>query len=345
MKAGPLVEPLKLLIVEDDIDQRDLIRETLQDHFGAGTVTAVESRAAAMAHDPASFDLILTDYNLPDACGLDLLDAVRAKCGTPVIMVTGENVGQIAAEAIRRGATDYVVKIGDYLNTIPLVVEKNLTMAKVKSENEQLRQQIERTLLELQFKNGQLEESLKRVEQMAATDPLTGLHNRRHFSVVLEQMFAEAHRFDSDLSCVMIDLDAYKQLNDTFGHQVGDQLLVAAGKVIAANLRRMDVAARYGGDEFVLLLPRAQTSEAAAVAQRIREEYFVASAGVLNREAGVRMSIGIGSIRSGGITNADQLVASADKALYRAKEAGRDRIAIAEMVVNATQLAATIPAA
>ncbi len=341
MKAGPSVELLKLLIVEDDADQRDLIRETLEDHFGVGTVTAVESRAGALAHDPASFDLILTDYNLPDACGMDLLDEIRGKCSTPVILVTGENVGQIAAEAIRRGATDYVVKIGDYLFTIPLVVEKNLTMAKMKHENEQLRQQVERAMIELQFKNGQLQESLQRVEQMAATDPLTSLHNRRHFSTVLEQMFAEAHRYNTDLACVMIDLDAYKQLNDTFGHQVGDQLLVAAGKVIAANLRRMDVAARYGGDEFVLLLPRAQIAEATTVVQRIREEFFTASAAILRREAGVRMSVGIGAISTGGISSADQLVASADKALYRAKEAGRDRIAVAELLSASPQFVAT----
>jgi two-component system cell cycle response regulator len=344
-KAGPVVEPLKLLIVEDDADQRDLIRETLEDHFGSGTVTAVEGRAAALRHDPASFDLILTDYNLHDACGMDLLDQIRSVCATPVIMVTGENVGQIAAEAIRRGATDYVVKVGDYLFTIPLVVEKNLSMAKVKSENEQLRRQIEQTMRELQFKNSQLQESLKRVEQMAATDPLTGLHNRRHFSVVLDQMFAEAQRFNAELTCVMIDLDAYKQLNDKYGHQVGDQLLVAAGKVISANLRRMDVAARYGGDEFVLLLPRAQAAEAAVVAQRIREEYFAASAAILNRQTGVRMSVGIGSMGGAGIINADQLVASADRALYRAKEAGRDRIAIADMAASAAQLSATSPAA
>ena len=74
---------------------------------------------------------------------------------------------------------------------------------------------------------------------------------------MLEQLFAEAQRYDKDLACVMIDLDGYKQLNDTMGHQVGDQLLVMAGKVISANMRRMDVAARYGGDEFVLLLPQA----------------------------------------------------------------------------------------
>ncbi len=122
-------------------------------------------------------------------------------------------------------------------------------------------------------------------------------------------------------------------------------MLVAAGKVISANLRRMDVAARYGGDEFVLLLPRAQAAEAATVAQRIREEYFLASSGILRRETGVRMSVGIGSIRTPGITNADQLVASADRALYRAKEAGRDRIAVSDMIINAAQLSATSPAA
>jgi diguanylate cyclase (GGDEF)-like protein len=349
------VEPIKLLIVEDDADQRDLICETLEDHFGQGTVTAAESRAAAILHDPGSFDLILTDYNLSDACGMDLLDEIRRRCATPVIMVTGENIGHIAAEAIRHGATDYVVKFGDYLNTIPLVVEKNLTVAKVKQENEQLREQIEHAMTQLKFKNAQLQESLQLMEQMASTDPLTSLYNRRHFSRVLDQLFAEAQRYDNDLSCVMIDLDSYKQLNDKYGHQVGDQLLVAAGKVITANLRRMDVAARYGGDEFILLLPRAQTTEATAVAQRIREQYFLASAGVLKQENGVRMSVGIGSMKGnragnggGGITgvsSAEQLVAQADKALYRAKEAGRDRIAVADMAAAATTLSATFPAA
>ena len=116
----------------------------------------------------------------------------------------------------------------------------------------------------------------------AATDPLTGLYNRRHFSRVLDQLYAEAQRYNKDLSCVMIDMDGFKQLNDTFGHQVGDQLLVLAGKVISANMRRMDVAARYGGDEFVLLLPHANADEAAGVAQRIRAEFKQASASIVN---------------------------------------------------------------
>src|SRR5256885_16433641 len=108
---------------------------------------------------------------------------------------------------------------------------------------------------------------------VAETDGLPGRANRRHFSRVLEQLFAEAQRYDKDLACVMIDLDGYKQVNDTLGHQVGDQLLVMAGKVISANMRKMDVAARYGGDEFVLLLPQAGAEEAANAATRIREEF------------------------------------------------------------------------
>jgi two-component system cell cycle response regulator len=308
------MKSLRLLIIEDDPDQRELIREQVEDRFGAGTVVGVESRTAALQHDPSTFDLILTDYNLPDGTGMDVLDEVRKRCTTPVIMVTGENVGQIAAEAIRRGATDYVVKVGDYLFTIPLVIEKNLTVATIIKEREELRRQLEE-------KNAQL-------EQMAATDPLTGLYNRRHFSRVLDQLFAEAQRYEKDLSCVMIDLDHYKLLNDTHGHQVGDALLVLAGKIISANMRRMDVAARYGGDEFVLLLPHAGPDEAGTAAARIREDFRQASAAILHGH-GVTMSVGIASLKLNNIAGADQLVAQADAALYSAKESGKNRVVLA----------------
>jgi diguanylate cyclase (GGDEF)-like protein len=329
------LEELKLLIIEDDADQLELMRETLEDHFGPGTVTGAGSRREALEMDPGVFDLILLDYNLPDASGMDVLGEIVGRCETPVLMVTGENVGTIAAEAVRRGASDYVVKFGEYLHTLPLVVEKNLSLAKVKRENETLRRKVEQTLEALRQKNEQLQESLKRVEEMAATDPLTRLYNRRHFSHLLDQLFAEAQRYDKDLSCVMMDLDGYKKLNDTFGHQMGDQLLVLAGKVIQANLRRMDVAARYGGDEFVLLLPHADPAEASGVVQRIREELRTASANLLKQAGGVTLSAGVACLRAHLPPHADQLVAMADAALYEAKEAGRNRTTVSEGKVPA----------
>jgi two-component system, cell cycle response regulator len=329
------VERLKILIIEDDDDQRELMRETLEDRFGPGTVDGADSRAAALRRDLGAFDVILSDYNLPDCTGMELLEEIKRRCSTPVIMVTGENVGHIATEAIRRGATDYVVKFGDYLFTIPLVVEKNLTVAKVKRENESLRTELERALAEVRDKNFQLEQSLRRVEEMAATDPLTGLYNRRHFGKVLDQLYSEAHRYDQDLSCVMIDLDGYKQINDQYGHQVGDQILVVAGRLITSNLRKMDVAARYGGDEFVLLLPHAAAEEASGVAARIREEYRSSSATVLRRDPGANMSIGISSLKTDAPPSGEQLVARADAALYRAKDAGRNRIVVSEAALVA----------
>lgn len=320
---------LKLLIIDDDLDQRDLTREVLEDRFGKGCVDEAATGREALSKDLGSFDMILSDYNLPDCTGLTLLDDIRARCRTPVIMVTGENVSDYAAEAIRRGATDYVVKVGDYFFTIPLVVEKNLTVAKLTHENEKLQNELKRSLAEVNEKNEQLNSALRRVEELAATDALTGLYNRRHFSMVLEQMFAESGRFNADLTIAMIDLDGYKQLNDSLGHQMGDQMLVLVGGILRAGMRKADVCARYGGDEFVLLLPRADAAEATQLVSRIREAFKEQSAQLIKRERGLTMSIGIASVSANRPQSADQLVASADAALYASKEAGRDRITIA----------------
>lgn len=328
------MQNLRLLIIEDDIDQRQLMGEMLEDHFGAGVVSGAGTGRDALKLDLSNFDLILADYNLPDCNGLELLESLQAVCRTPIIMVTGENVGHIAAQSINKGATDYIVKSGDYLQTIALVVEKNLIVARIKRENDLLRQELEAALFEVRSKNTQLESSLQLLEEMAATDPLTKLHNRRYFSQVIDQLFAEADRYDKDLSCVMIDLDGYKQLNDGYGHQVGDQLLQMAGKAISANMRKMDVAARYGGDEFVLLLPVADTEQATAVAQRISSEFAQSTARFLNRSSGVTMSIGISSMRAIRPAHADELIASADAALYTAKERGRNCISHAETLTT-----------
>lgn len=321
---------IKLLMIEDDIDQSQLLTEVIEDHFGPGTVTAVYSGVDAMKHDLASFDMILTDVNLPDCSGMSLVGEIQKRCSTPVIMVTGENSGEMAAQAIRRGAADYVVKFGDFMFTIPIVIEKNLTVAKLRIENDELKKSLLRGLDEAHAANLQLHDTMKKVEEMAATDALTGLYNRRHFNRVLEQMFSESQRYGHDLSIVMIDLDGYKRLNDTFGHQVGDQLLTMTGKVINATLRKMDVAARYGGDEFVLLLPHAGAAEAESVVERIRVDFKYSSDQMLKRPLGVSMSIGIAASSIVKAASAEQMLSAADEALYRAKTSGKDRVCFSQ---------------
>lgn len=310
---------VRLLVIEDDLDQQMLIRETLEDHFGPGSVDVAPTCADALARDLPSYDLILCDYNLPDGNGLDLLATLRRRCETPVMMLTGENTSDVAKEAIRRGATDYVVKAGAYLTIMPLTVEKNIAVGRLQSERETATATLRRRAT-------QLEENLREIEQLASTDPLTGCYNRRAFQAIFDQLFAEAYRTGAELSCVMIDLDEFKQVNDSLGHPVGDELIKIAARCIRTNLRQMDVACRYGGDEFVLLLPKASRSEAATVADRIRRDYATASRSLL-KSATKTMSIGIATL---GLlqhrpASAASLLAVADRVLYDAKQSGRNQ--------------------
>ena len=326
---------LRLLIIDDDMDQRELTRDALESHFGKGCADEAATGVDALSLDLGAYDMILSDYNLPDCNGMELLDQIRGRCKTPVIMVTGENVSEFAAEAIRRGATDYVVKVGDYFFTIPLVVEKNLTVVKLVRENEQLHADLRQSLDEVHRKNDQLNTALNQVQEMAATDALTGIYNRRHFSRALDQLFADSFRYGGELSAVMIDLDGYKQLNDSLGHQVGDQILVIVGELLKQNVRKSDVAARYGGDEFVLLLPHVAAAEATQLVTRVRDEFKRRTAELLGRERGLTMSIGVAAMSASRPINADGLIAAADAALFESKQNGRDRITIApELVIR-----------
>ena len=322
----------RILLVEDDPDTALLIQETLHDHFAAGCVHHCSSIARALATDLQQIDFVLSDMNLPDGTGLELLSKLLARRkDLPIVIVTGEGILDNALKAISDGAYDYVVKAGDYLFAIPIIVEKNLATWKMKQENIRLHEQLAHTLEEVRVKNDQLEEAVEKLEMMASTDPLTGIANRRAFNQAMERRFAEAMRHDHDLAMIMIDLDGFKQLNDRLGHQAGDLILQRTGRILEANCRRSDLAGRFGGDEFVILLPETDLSTARVAAERIKDEFEHAAAAMLahaNPPVPVSMSIGISCLRHSQPVNPDQLVAHADEALYKAKATGKTRIII-----------------
>ena len=300
-------------------------------HYGRqadGRVVAVGDGRQCMAQDLAAFDVILLDYNLPDTDGIGLLQKVLAAADVPVIFVTGQSDSALAARAVQLGAEDYVVKMGDYLLAIPVVIGKSIGQHRVRKENSRLQAQLELMLEQLRDKNAQLEDSLSKLRTMAATDHLTGLANRRRFSEELQRQFSEAIRYGQDLSCCMCDLDHYKQLNDTLGHQLGDEVLVVTAEVIRATLRLSDIAARYGGDEFVLLLPNTSLEEALAVGWRLREDLAARLAQSTTPVRLVTLSMGVAALHAHQPANADVLVSMADRALYAAKAAGKDRITL-----------------
>ena len=318
----------RILIVDDDEDQCQLMCEAMNMYFRSapsGNVIAVGSGSECLSQPLETFDIILLDHHLPDTTGLDLVSRIVAQVDLPIIMVTGENVSATAVEAIKRGAQDYVVKLGDYLFALPIMVEKNIRQHQMKLDNQRLHSELQVTLNEVRVKNIQLEESLAKVRTMAITDHLTGLSNRHRFGDVLELHYNEAVRYGFDLTCCMCDLDNYKDFNDCMGHQYGDKLLMITADVIRSSLRSSDVAARYGGDEFVLLLPHTSIERAKAVGERIRQQIIVESRSYCN-DTPVTISVGIGSLKKDNPPNGDALVAMADRALYTAKACGKDQI-------------------
>ncbi len=180
--------------------------------------------------------------------------------------------------------------------------------------------------------NAELEERVahrtQQLRELASREPLTGLYNRRFFNDTLERRFAEAVRYNDDLSCVMIDLDDFKSANDTLGHQVGDELLMLTARTLLAQLRSADVAARFGGDEFVILLPQTDAEQARILGERIIER-FTRELDERYPEVRVSMSLGIASIKATRAETAELLVRAADRALYDAKGAGKNQVCTA----------------
>jgi two-component system, cell cycle response regulator len=178
---------------------------------------------------------------------------------------------------------------------------------------------------ELSKKNIALEKANATINKLLRSDVLTGIANRRHFLEYLQKMYAHALRHDNPLSLVMADIDNFKQTNDQYGHQVGDEVLTEFARLLQDNSREEDLAARYGGEEFAVLLVQAESQQAIKQAERIRAVFEIAEVG--SARVKTTASFGVATLRKG--ETLDDLIKRADDALYEAKNTGRNRVVVA----------------
>lgn len=324
--------PPRVLLVEDDPDTAALMSAALNRHYGVPVKHICSSIAEFREQDLRSFDIVLSDHHLPDGRSPEVIEVVVGTThDLPIVVITGEHAAEVAAEAIRLGASDYLPKSMEFLKLLPLVVAKNLESAKIRRDNQRLQAALASSLAELKGKNKELAESAARYKELATTDSLTGLSNRRVLDERLVQMFAEATRYANTLTCLMIDLDGFKGVNDSLGHRIGDQLLELAGQLITREIRTADVGVRCGGDEFVILLPHTDPHAAAAIAERLLQRFDLGSRTLTGHEIECSMSIGIASTGTGGPAQPWELLAHADFALYQAKGNTENRIMVSDL--------------
>lgn len=268
-------------------------------------------------------------------------DTLRAICerlpNTPVLAVGLGRGPRWASIAVARGAHAVVDSTEDGRDArgLTLGIEQAFALAQRVRGHHRIVGELHASVQELSRRIDHLGSELARLEVMAWTDSLTGLANRRQLEQRLPQVFAEAARYERDVSCMMIDLDGFKMVNDELGHAAGDELLRIAARTIVENTRASDICSRYGGDEFVVLMPETNAPMAGAVATRLKDSFCEEAKAVINAIgpgavclAHCSMSIGVSCRSTSHPKDADELLAHADSALYGAKRSGKSAVMI-----------------
>jgi len=303
-----------ILLVEDSKTQAEVTREFLEKN-GYAVFMADSGSGAIKVVKSQPIDVILLDLVLPDISGNEVCRWLKLNSdtkGIPIIMLTVKDSLEDKVAGLEAGANDYLPKP---YNEVELNARIYAALRN-KALQDELRQN-----------NRQMEELLARVEFLAITDPLTGLYNRRRVEAVLEEEWKSVKRYDRKLSCFILDIDFFKAINDTHGHKVGDSVLKEIGDIIKYSLREVDTVARWGGEEFIAVLPQTPIEGAITVAERILSTIRDYTFDQIPNQR-ITASIGLSSSNEK-IDTPDKLVNAADFALYDAKTKGRNRIEVA----------------
>ncbi len=306
----------KILIVDDDAANIAAIREGLagmaydfiEAHDGETALACVRD------HLP---DLVISDVEMPKMGGIELCRILKANprfSFIPLILMTARTDSALKIAGLEQGADDYLFKPVDVLELGARV----RSMLRIKVLQDEILSANERLL--------QINEKL---QELSMTDPLTGIYNRLYFNKRFRYEYERASRYNVPLTCIMIDIDHFKSVNDRYGHQVGDEVLKAVSQTLLSGLRKVDILARYGGEEIVALLPETPCEKGAHVAERLRrsvEDLAVPRDG--GEALRVTISLGVAAHPEPRAESDEVLLRWADDALYRAKRGGRNRVEV-----------------
>lgn len=320
---------IQVLLIEDDlVDQMAFRRVVKEKAFPLDCQIAGSLAEARKLIDSKKFDIIFCDYLLGDGMGSEVLGWQQ---DAPVVMVTGSGSENVAVEAMKMGAYNYLIKDHErrYLNTLFVTIENTLLQKKTERALKEAELELKNRARELELRNQELVLLSEELRLQSISDPLTGCFNRRFMETVLEKEVLRAVRKQRPLSVTMLDIDHFKRINDTFGHEAGDLVLQELGKHLRGSIRKEDVACRYGGEEFCLICPDCQIEDAQ---QRSEEMIGVFKRFPLDYNGtaigSVTISAGVAAFPRHGSTPHD-LIKAADTALYRAKSEGRDKVVAA----------------
>jgi two-component system cell cycle response regulator len=304
-------DPVRVLVLEDNPLTANKLTQILLGLAGEVIVVPTNAEAQGQASS-GQFDLLVISMAIERDDPLRLVSQLRASEQTrplPVLLIMDDGDYPRLAKGLDLGANDYIIR----------PVDRNELMARA-------RIQIRRKRLQ-----DRLLENYRRGITLALTDGLTGTYNRRYLSAHLETLFGRPGGPPRDAALLMFDIDRFKLVNDTYGHLVGDEVLIEVAKRALLNVRGFDLVARYGGEEFVVIMPETTLSVAGAVADRLRRAIGEVPIAVSTPTGSLTVTVSIGvAIADTDVETPSHLLKNADDALFAAKHAGRNRVMVLE---------------
>ena len=308
--------PLTVLVIEDHPDQRDLLAIVLQ-REGYRVVTAANGLEALEKLEGQHVQIALSDIMMPKMDGFELINRIRSNPALRniyLILITARIQEGDRVRGLDLGADDYITK--------PFSFSELLARVRVGSRVVQYQQHL---------------------EYQTQVDSLTGLFNRRAFENKVQEEFERSKRYHNPLSLIILDIDNFKTINDTYGHHGGDAALVKISETLRQKTRQSDFPSRYGGEEFVLVLPETDQSSAFQVAGKIHEEIRSCTFGTADRPFALTVSVGLTSTSTKHYSDWREMLNDADQALYVAKNTGKDRVEVAAPEKNGNASPSTRP--
>jgi diguanylate cyclase (GGDEF)-like protein len=322
-QAGPETGSTRILVVDDVPDNVDILDARLSSRgYLVATATNGEEALASVAEQPPH--LILLDVMMPGMDGREVARRIKEDDSLPfipIILVTALSEADDVVQGLESGADDYISKPYNFRELEARV----RAMLRIKGLQDELDQ-----------KNRELELANRRLKKLSITDGLTELFNHRHVHELLQDEFDRSARTGESIAVVMMDLDRFKAINDTYGHPTGDVVLYETAQIIQETAREIDMVGRYGGEEFIAILPETDEEPGANFAERVRravEEHVYRDG---TTEIRMTVSCGVASSREG-IDSPEALLKAADEALYQAKHGGRNRVVRASQTATAAE--------
>jgi two-component system cell cycle response regulator len=305
------VSKIEVLVVDDSPVYRKLIERILSEHPYSLSFASDGSEALRIYHEKSP-GIVITDWMMPDLSGPELSERIRSEKAAPytyIILMTSKTEKDGVVKGLEAGADDYLMKPFD----------SNEMLARVG---------VGRRLINL---HRQLEQKSAQLEEAARTDALTGLPNRRAIEEWASKQLKGALRHGFPLWVVLGDLDSFKEINDTFGHEAGDTVLRTFAATLKQQMRASDMCGRLGGDEFLLVISHVSAENIELTVNRFRENFSALSFPFIGQSVKVTATFGVAGSASGDLNEFEALVRKADEMLYEAKRAGRNCVSIANL--------------